>query len=262
MKLPIYQVDAFANQVFEGNPAAICPLNQWLPDELMQTIALENNLSETAFFVPQEEGYHIRWFTPASEVDLCGHATLASAFTLFNHLGYKKDQIQFFSKSGLLTVCRDGQWLEMDFPAQPPLVYNAPDKLLAAFTQKPKTCLKATDYILVFEHEEQVKQASPDLHALSSLDLRGVCITAQAQHYDMVCRFFAPKHGINEDPVTGSAFTQLVPYWAEVLGKTLINARQVSARGGDVRCQLIGDRVKIAGKAILYMEGILDLPDH
>jgi len=262
VKLPIYQIDAFADQIFQGNPAAICPLNRWLPDELMQAVASENNLSETAFFVPNNDGYQIRWFTPVSEVDLCGHATLASAYILFNYLGYKKEKINFFSKSGLLTVCRDGQWLEMDFPAQPPIVCSAPDVLQGAFSQKPKTCLKAADYILVFEHEEQVKQAKPDLQALSTLDLRGVCITAQAQNYDFVCRFFAPKHGINEDPVTGSAFTQLVPYWSAVLGKTAINARQDSARGGHVRGQLIADRVKIAGKAILYMEGILELPDY
>jgi len=262
VKLPIYQVDAFANQIFEGNPAAICPLDQWLPDELMQAIALENNLSETAFFVPQGDGFHIRWFTPASEVDLCGHATLASAFLLFDRLGYINDKIKFYSKSGLLIVGRVGQWIEMDFPTQPPTVCDAPDALVRAFSQAPRSCLKAQDYILVFETEEQVRQAKPDMYALRQLDLRGVCITAQAQHYDIICRFFAPKHGIDEDPVTGSAYTQLVPYWAEQLGTTQINARQVSLRGGDVRCQLRGDRVTISGKAILYLQGSLDLPDY
>jgi PhzF family phenazine biosynthesis protein len=261
VKLTLYQVDAFAAKPFEGNPAAICPLNSWLSDRLMQQIAMENNLSETAFFVPVDSGFHIRWFTPVREVDLCGHATLASAHVLFNHLGYAYEQISFESRSGNLTVRRRQEMLELDFPAQPPAACQTPDAISRAFSLSPHECLAAEDYIVVLDNEASVREANPDLTLLSQLDLRGVAITAKSERCDFVSRFFAPKYGIDEDPVTGSAFTQLTPYWANQLGKTRMSARQVSRRGGDVTCELVKDRVKIIGEAVTYMIGTINLAD-
>ncbi len=261
MKLTLYQVDAFAAKPFEGNPAAICPLGSWLSDSVMQQIAMENNLSETAFFVPVDTGFHIRWFTPVREVDLCGHATLASAHVLFNHLGYASEQISFESRSGNLTVRRRQETLELDFPAQPPVACQTPDAISRAFAQSPHECLAAEDYIVVFDSEASVTEANPDLTLLSQLDLRGVAITAKSESCDFVSRFFAPKYGIDEDPVTGSAFTQLAPYWANQLDKTRMSARQVSRRGGDVTCELVKDRVKISGEAVTYLIGTINLAD-
>ncbi|MEJ2464258.1 MAG: PhzF family phenazine biosynthesis protein, partial [Candidatus Thiodiazotropha sp.] len=203
MKLTLYQVDAFAAKPFEGNPAAVCPLGSWLSDSVMQQIAMENNLSETAFFVPVDTGFHIRWFTPVREVDLCGHATLASAHVLFNHLEYAPEQISFESRSGNLTVRRRQETLELDFPAQPPVACQTPDAISRAFAQSPLECLAAEDYIVVFDSEASVTEANPDLTLLSQLDLRGVAITAKSERCDFVSRFFAPKYGIDEDPVTG-----------------------------------------------------------
>ncbi len=262
MKLPLYQIDAFANSPFEGNPAAICPLERWLDDEILQSIAMENNLSETAFFVKsdeEEEDYKIRWFTPVCEVDLCGHATLASAYLIFHILGCNQNEISFQSKSGLLKVHKNGDWLEMDLPSQPPQECEPPAALSGAFNLQSVHCLKSEDYILVFETEEDVLAATPNLSKLSELDLRGVIITAKSDRYDFVTRFFAPKYGINEDPVTGSAFTQLIPYWSERLGKTALKAKQVSKRGGEVMCGLSGSRVKISGKAAKYMVGTIEI---
>jgi len=259
MNFTLYQIDAFASKCFEGNPAAVCPLDKWLPDETLQAIALENNLSETAYFVPENSGFHIRWFTPTHEVKLCGHATLASAYVLFNLLKYSGDMITFNSQSGLLNVHRKGDWLEMDFPAQPPEPCEIPSQIIEAFQHKPSACLRAEDYIVVFDTQEQVAEAAPDLATLSKLDLRGVCITAPGRQHDIVVRFFAPRYGINEDPVTGSAYTQLVPYWSQRLGKQTLQARQISQRGGDVNCELRGERVAIAGKAVKYLEGIINI---
>lgn len=259
MKLDIYQIDAFANHVFEGNPAAICPLHEWLPDDLMQSIAEENNLSETAFFVPVDNGFHVRWFTPLHEVDLCGHATLASAYVIFNVLGYEEKEINFESKGGRLTVKKNNDWLEMDFPSQPPEKCSTPDLLLNAFDITPVECLKSADYILVFEDESNVLNAVPDLSLLEQLDLRGVIITSKSDKYDFINRFFAPKYGINEDPVTGSAFTQLIPYWSDKLGKQTLTAKQVSERGGEVACVYSGERVNIFGKAVKYMQGVIEV---
>jgi len=259
MKLSIYQIDAFANKSFEGNPAAVCPLDAWLPDELMQSIAEENNLSETAFFVAEGDGYRIRWFTPTSEVDLCGHATLATAHVLFHCLGYDGDTIAFASKSGRLTVSRDGELLVMNFPAQPPAPCDTPEPIRRAFGIEPAACLKLEDYLVVFEHEAQVLAAEPDLEQLRKLDARGVIITAPSAEYDFVSRFFAPKFGIDEDPVTGSSFTQLAPYWSARLDKSALQARQVSKRGGNVMCELKGERVSIAGNAVLYLQGEINL---
>jgi PhzF family phenazine biosynthesis protein len=259
MKLTIYQIDAFAENVFEGNPAAICPLAEWLPDQLMQSIAEENNLSETAFFVPTERGFHIRWFTPVAEVDLCGHATLASAYVIFTHLGFEEKVINFESKSGLLTVEQNEDLLIMSFLAQPPSPCQTPDDILQAFQTTPVECLKSEDYIVVFGSEEEITSAQPDFHALSKLDLRGVVITAKSNKYDFIARFFAPKYGINEDPVTGSAYTQLVPYWSNNMESIKLHAKQVSRRGGEVLCELVDDRVSIAGKAVTYLVGEIEI---
>jgi PhzF family phenazine biosynthesis protein len=259
MELTLYQIDAFANKPFEGNPAAICPLDEWLPEELMQSIASENNLSETAYFVKTGDGYHIRWFTPSHEVDLCGHATLASAYVIFNILGYNKSQIVFESRSGRLTVKRHNDRFEMDFPAQPPVPCDTPQEILNAFKRTPSECLKSEDYIVVFEDEASILNANPDFSLLSELNLRGVAITSVSNEYDFVTRFFAPKYGINEDPVTGSAFTQLIPYWANKLNKNALIAKQVSRRGGEVGCGYSGNRVQISGKAAKYMVGIIEV---
>ena len=257
MELKLYQIDAFANKPFEGNPAAICPLDNWLPDALMQSIAAENNLSETAFIVPTDKCYHIRWFTPLHEVDLCGHATLASAYVIFNILEYQKEEISFESKSGILTVTKKDDWLEMDFPSKVPVECSVPEQILKAFPTRTTECLKADDYIVVFENEANIANAKPDIALLAELDLRGVVITAKSKEYDFVVRFFVPKHGIDEDPVTGSVFTQLIPYWSDKLDKRQLTAKQVSARGGEVGCVDAGDRVKISGRAVQYMAGII-----
>jgi len=255
MELNIYQIDAFASKPFEGNPAAVCPLDEWLPDEIMQSIAEENNLSETAFFIPTDNGFHIRWFTPASEVDLCGHATLAAAYVLFNILGYKGDKVVFNSKSGILSVTKDDEWLVMNFPAQPPVLCDIPKEIVKAFDTAPIECLKSEDYIVVFGREIDIETANPDFEQLKKLDLRGVIITAKSSKYDFITRFFAPKYGVPEDPVTGSAYTQLAPYWASKIGKKRFNVKQVSLRGGELSCEIVDDRVLIYGKAIKYLEG-------
>ena len=259
MKINVYQVDAFANKAFEGNPAAICPLQQWLPEQTMQALAAENNLSETAFFVPEGDGFALRWFTPAVEVDMCGHATLAAAHVLFEELDYKGEEISFSTKSGTLSVKRDGDFLKMDFPAQPPLPFELPTQLVEAFSATPEDCLKFADIVAVFSSEELVRTAAPDMVLLEQLDCRGIIITAESAEYDFVARWFGPRTGIAEDPVTGSAFTQLVPYWANRLGMTEFRAKQVSERGGEVTCELAGDRVLISGKAVLFMRGVIEI---
>ncbi len=263
LRLPIYQVDAFATRPFEGNPAAVCPLGAWLDDTLLQAIAAENNLSETAFFVPDDSGtvdYAIRWFTPMTEVDLCGHATLASASVLFERVGHDASRVRFASRSGPLSVARDGNRYVLDFPADPPQAIETPPALIDAFGIEPEACLGASDTILVFDSAAAVRDAAPDLARIGSVDTRGVIITAADDDYDFVARFFGPRVGIDEDPVTGSAYTELVPYWAAQTGKTTFRARQESARGGDVYCELAGDRVRIAGGAVLYLEGEITLP--
>lgn len=259
MEIRLYQIDAFASKLFEGNPAAVCPLGDWLPDNTMQYIAEENNLSETAFFVPKENGYYIRWFTPKGEVDLCGHATLATAFVLFNILGYKRDKIEFDSKSGLLIVTKDNERIVMDFPAQPPVLCHIPKEIGKAFDIAPIECLKSEDYIVVFERETDIKSVRPNLGQLTRLDLRGVIITAKSSRYDFIARFFAPKYGIPEDPVTGSAYTQLAPYWASKIGSKRFRVKQVSSRGGELTCEMVDNRVHISGKAIKYLEGKINI---
>ena len=259
MELNLYQIDSFTDTPFEGNPAAVIPLKTWLPDNIMQSIAEENNLSETVFFVPKNKGFHIRWFTPKTEVDLCGHATLAAAYVLFNILGYNKERIEFESKSGTLTVLQKDNWLVMDLPAQPPIPCDVPDEIVKAFDKVPIECLRSEDYIAVFETESDILSIKLDIDYLKKLDLRGVIITAKSRQYDFVSRFFAPKYGIDEDPVTGSAHTQLIPYWAHKLGKTNMQAKQVSSRGGEILCELYNDRVLISGKAVKFLEGKIQL---
>lgn len=256
MELRQYQVDAFSARVFEGNPAAVCPLPGWLDDALLQAIASENNLSETAFFVPVADGsFALRWFTPVAEVDLCGHATLASAHVLFHHLGYNEAVIRFSTRSGELRVQRRGDWLDMDFPAQPPVVCPCPPPLLIqGLGCTPVAVLAGEDYIAVLANAEAVRTLKPDLGALAGLDRRGVIITAAGQDCDFVSRFFAPRYGIPEDPVTGSAHCALTPYWAERLGRPRLQARQLSARGGTLECLLMGERVLLSGQAVTFMQ--------
>jgi PhzF family phenazine biosynthesis protein len=255
MRIPVYQVDAFTNSVFKGNPAAVCPLNQWLPDETMQSIATENNLSETAFFVKNGSGYNLRWFTPAVEVDLCGHATLASAFVLFNLLGEKHDRIVFETKSGSLTVMRRGDLLALDFPSRPPGPVEACTGLFESLGLKPAALLAARDYLAVYDSEDQLRSLDPDMESLKHIDRFAVIATAPGKECDFVSRFFAPAKGVPEDPVTGSSHCTLIPYWAGRLGKSQLRARQISRRGGDLFCELRGDRVEIAGCGALFLKG-------
>jgi len=260
LQLKRYQVDAFAESIFKGNPAVVCPLDTWLPDSVMQNIAMENNLSETAFYVKEGEGFRIRWFTPTIEVNLCGHATLATAHVLFNHENFSGKVILFQSKSGLLEVSRDGETITLDFPAD--LVTEIPitNDLIEGLHAKPIKLYKGrTDYMVVLENEEQVRNCNPDFTLLGKLPARGIIITARGKEADFVSRFFAPKSGINEDPVTGSAHTTLIPYWAKVLNKTRLSAYQLSARGGKLQCELKGDRVSMGGIGKLFSTGIIYL---
>lgn len=256
MRLPIYQIDAFAGELFAGNPAAVVPLEQWIDDSLLQSIAMENNLSETAFFLPAGDHYELRWFTPSAEVRLCGHATLASAHVIYNELGDESEQIQFETLSGRLTVERRGEKLVMDFPARVPELAPAPDGLAGALGADPvETHLAGDDILAVFDKESDIPMINPDFRALSKLDCRGVIVTAPGQSADFVSRFFAPAVGVPEDPVTGSAHCALTPYWAERLGKKTLKGFQLSLRGGEVICELKGDRVGLAGRTVKYLQG-------
>jgi PhzF family phenazine biosynthesis protein len=259
MYIDIYQVDAFSEQVFKGNPAAVCPLKTWLADELLQNIAQANNLSETAFFVPYQDKFQLRWFTPSHEVDLCGHATLATAHVLFTHLGYQKPEICFTSKSGDLLVTKTAEGLEMDFPVSMPKPITPPDNLLLGLGIKPKAVLAAFDYIIELEDEQAVIDLSPDFALWKTLDLRGVLVTAPSHHVDFVSRCFFPKLNVDEDPVTGSAHCELAPYWAHKLSRNSLEAKQLSARTGLISCQLQGDRVLLTGKVVDYMRGEITL---
>jgi len=254
LKLRQYQVDAFATRAFEGNPAAVCPLEHWPDDGLLQAIAEENNLSETAYFVPSEKGFRLRWFTPVSEIDLCGHATLAAAHVIFEHLGYPKRLITFETRSGDLFVERKGKSLEMNFPACPPTSHEIPQTLAEGLGQRPIEVLAAGDYMAVFDSEATFRAIAPNQTLLGQLDLRGVIVTAPGTDVYFVSRFFAPKFGVPEDPVCGSAHCELAPYWASRLGKNSLTARQVSKRGGHITCEVNGDRVYLSGCAVTFME--------
>ncbi|CAN5233011.1 PhzF family phenazine biosynthesis protein [soil metagenome] len=256
MKLAIYQVDAFTKEVFKGNPAAICPLDEWLDAELMQNIALENNLSETAFFVKKDDVYEIRWFTPTFEIDLCGHATLASAFVIFECLKAEESLVKFHShKSGELLVEKNGDRLILDFPSRPVSTTEIPEGLIEAIGKSPKEIFKARDYFLVYETENEVANIEPNFSRLLKIDAHGFIVTAKGDNSDFVSRFFAPEVGVFEDHVTGSSHCNLIPFWAERLGKTELFARQISARGGELFCELKGERVKIGGNAVIYLKG-------
>ncbi|WP_276134327.1 PhzF family phenazine biosynthesis protein [Polluticoccus soli] len=248
-----YIVDAFTDELFSGNPAAVCILDKWLPDKMMQRIAAENNLAETAFLTPVTDGFHIRWFTPAVEVDLCGHATLASAHVLFNHERYQGNKIVFDSRSGQLIVLKSAN-LTLDFPVDKiEKVSNVPLALTDALSQVPTEVYRGkTDYMAVYSSQSEIEQLDPDFRVLAKLDGRGVIVTAPGDTIDFVSRFFAPQSGIDEDPVTGSAHTSLAPYWASKLGKEKFSCLQLSARGGKLFCELVGDRVKISGNAVTY----------
>lgn len=264
MRQKIYQVDAFTDQMFGGNPAAVCVLQSWLPATLMQQIALENNLAETAFLVKVNDGYEVRWFTPAVEVDLCGHATLASAYVLFHYYSHEGDEITFQScRSGTLTVTRkpDGQ-LTLDFPADELREVSLSQDLVGAMGKHPEQVLQGkTDLLFVYPSEADIVSLEPDMRVLSQLGGRGVIVTAPGDDVDFVSRFFAPQSGIDEDPVTGSAHTTLTPYWAEKTGKKQFTAIQLSSRKGHLQCALEGDRVLISGHAVPYLEGEILLPD-
>lgn len=256
MQLKIYQLDAFTDKVFGGNPAAVVPLTEWIPDDLMQKIALENNLAETAFYVLEGEKYHIRWFTPTVEVDLCGHATLATAYQLYNYQQYPKSVIEFTSRSGILKVEKNDDLLELDFPMDSINSVETPQEFVEALGVTPQETFKgSTDYMLIFENEAQIKAFKPDLKKIASVKCRGIIVTAQGDEVDFVSRFFGPAAGVDEDPVTGSAHTTLTPYWAKVLKKNTLSARQISSRGGELQCTLLGDRVKISGKVAPYLVG-------
>lgn len=257
MLVPYYQVDAFTDRVFGGNPAAVCPLERWLPAATMQAIAAESNLADTAFFVKKEEEYELRWFTPTVEVDLCGHATLASAYVILHHIEPGRDRVSFRTiNAGTLVVSRQGERLAMDLPARVPIPVTTPVNLVAALGKQPKALLGSRDYLAVYDNADEVAALDPDMAAVAKLDRWGMIVTAPGKNgVDFVSRFFAPANGIPEDPVTGSAHCTLVPYWAARLGKTQLEARQISRRGGALSGTLDGDRVIIVGRAVLYLEG-------
>lgn len=261
MKLPIFQVDAFTHEVFGGNSAAVCPLEQWLPTDMMQRIALENAVAETAFFMPSGQGFEIRWFTPEIEIDLCGHATLATAHVIARHLGFPSSSIQFQSASGELTVTVEDALITLNFPSRKPEPSPAPQVILDAIQAQPLEILKARDYVLVFADEDTIRQLKPNQTLMDqiNLDPGGVIVTAKGQEVDFVSRFFTPQASIFEDPVTGSAHCSLIPYWSEKLGKDALVAWQVSPRGGQLFCTHLGDRVLIAGEAVTYLEGSITI---
>ncbi|PLS68913.1 MAG: isomerase [Cyanobacteria bacterium M5B4] len=255
--IAVYFIDAFTDKIFTGNPAAVCPLPNWLADDAMQSIARENNLSETAFFVCTDRGVELRWFTPTTEVNLCGHATLATAHVIFNILGHQEQTIIFQTKSGNLSARKNGDLLTLDFPILAPHPCDFPPTLLEALGISPLEVWQAEDYLVVLDCESKVSQIKPNLELLKQLDRRGVIITAKGDRDDFVSRFFAPKIGIPEDPVTGSAHCTLIPYWAAKLGKTKLTARQISARGGTIYGELQQDRVLLSGQAVVYMKGAI-----
>jgi len=258
--MDIYQVDAFNNAVFKGNPAAVCPLEKWISDDLMQTIAEENNLSETVFFVKNGNLFDIKWFTPTCEIDLCGHATLAAAHIIFSELNYKEKQLEFNSKSGKLTVTKSADWYTLNFPSEEISAIETPDLLKQALNVPVLKTLKGNGKLLVeLENETVIKNLKPNFNLLTQLESPGIIVTAKGDSADFVSRFFAPKIGINEDPVTGSAHTLLIPYWAKKLNKTKLDAVQLSKRTGILKCEYLNDRVEMSGQAVTYLKGQLIL---
>lgn len=260
-KIKLYQIDAFTDKIFGGNPAAVCVLDAWLPDAVMQHIGAENNLAETAFVVPAGSRYELRWFTPTVEVDLCGHATLAAAYVLFRYYNHAADTIEFQSRnSGLLTVLKHNEELILDFPADDLEAAETPEALISAFGIAPSETFKGkTDYLLIYPSQDDVANLNPDINLVNSVRARGIIVSAPGKEVDFVSRFFCPQVGIDEDPVTGSAHTTLAPYWSEKLGKKMLTAKQLSARQGDLKCEYLGDRVKITGKAVTYLTGEIEI---
>lgn len=259
MTIPLYQVDVFTDRLFHGNPAAVCLLDHWLPDETMQAIARENNLSETAFLVASGDDFELRWFTPVLEDDLCGHATLAAGFIVLTRLSPARAQVRFHTRSGVLTVARQGDRYALDLPALPARPAAMPDRFRSALGHQPLQVLAAVKYLVIYPSAADVAALTPDLAELAHIDRDGVIATAPGEDCDFVSRYFAPHAGIPEDPVTGSAHCTLVPYWSARLGKTHLHARQISSRGGELHCELRGDRVTVAGGAVLYLEGRLSI---
>lgn len=256
MPYPLFQVDAFTDELFKGNPAGVVPLESWLADDIMQLIARENNLAETAFFIADNEAFHLRWFTPGMEVDLCGHATLASAHVLFQHLGYDQQQITFHTRSGPLHVIQIDGGYRMDFPADRAKSVSPPPALVESLGAIPlEVLLGKEDYLAIFPDEQAILDLTPDFRKMLDLGGRGVIASAPGNYVDFVSRCFFPKARIDEDPVTGSAHTVMTPYWADRLGKTVLQARQVSERSGDIKCTLQGDRVLLEGQAVTFMRG-------
>ena len=261
MTIPYYQVDAFTDHVFGGNPAGVCLLPAWLPDALLQKIALENNLSETAFVVRKGDEFELRWMTPSVEVDLCGHATLASAFVIFSELPHAAAEIVFHTKSGVLGARRDAERITLDFPAMQAVRSDVPAALAGGLGWIPRECWKTRDYLAVFEKADEVLSLTPDFAQLATLDCLGIIVTAPGDDCDFVSRFFAPGAGIPEDPVTGSAHSTLTPYWSARLGKKQMHARQLSARGGELWCEDRGARVGIGGQCVLYSRSRIEVPE-
>jgi PhzF family phenazine biosynthesis protein len=259
MKIPIYQIDAFTNEQFKGNPAAVCPLNKWIEDDLMQKVAAENNLSETAFFVKKDNGYELRWFTPKGEIDLCGHATLASAYVIYTYLDKNLKNIKFTTKSGLLEVSKEGSLFTLAFPSREGEKCDTPEALIKGLGKVPKEVYKSRDYMAVFDTEQDILSLELNMDELKKLDGFGVIVTAKGKEVDFVSRFFAPKAGVEEDPVTGSAHCTLVPYWKNKLNKNEFVALQLSERGGKLYCTDLGETVKMSGEAVAYLEGFINI---
>ena len=257
MSIPYYHIDAFTGRLFSGNPAGVCLLTDWLPDAVLQSIAAENNLAETAFAVQRDQSFDLRWFAPAQEMDLCGHATLAAAHVIFRHLGYRASAVSFQTRSGVLTVTRNDEMLTLDFPSRPAAACAAPVELLEALGCAPSATAKARDYLAIFDSEQAIRNLRPDMSALMRLDCMGLIVTAPGEHCDFVSRFFAPRVGVPEDPATGSSHCTLIPYWAQRLGRPQFRALQVSQRGGEFFCEHRGQRVGIAGRAVTYSTGFL-----
>jgi len=262
VQLKLFVVDAFTAELFRGNPAAVVPLERWLPDPVLQAIASENNLSETAFFVREANGFHLRWMTPLKEVTFCGHATLATSFVILNLLQPELEETRFRTLCGELVVRRQGQLLAMEAPNWEPSLVTPPPALVAALGKKPLEVLASRDYLAVFDSEEEIRALAPEMAGLMKLDLEGVIVTAPGRESDFVSRYFCPQYGIPEDPVTGSAHSTLAPYWARRLGKPKLHARQVSSRSGELFCEVRGDRVITSGRAVKYLEGLIEIPDQ
>jgi len=259
MEITLYQIDAFTNNVFGGNPAAVCPLEEWLDDNMMQKIAEENNLSETAFFVKRETGYDLRWFTPTIEIELAGHPTLAAAYVIFNYCNHGSSKISFSSKSGELTVIKDGDLLKMNFPSMKPANTGENELLNRALGNKPVELYRTRDYLAIYSNQREILSIDPDFGLLKRLDCLGIIVSAPGDEADFVSRCFAPAAGINEDPVTGSAHSTLIPYWSKRLNKRDLYAYQLSKRGGELFCRYLGDRVEIAGRAVYYLKGTITI---